>query len=287
MVTDELAERFSALAHPPDDSDWLEVRRLARPRRASRRRFALVAAAVAATAAVAAPALPFRGTVVSWFDSTPAPPKVQESFASLEEGASRGFAPGVIAGETRKIVLPTGVTLWVAPTQDGGFCVSVEGGGGNCDAQRSLDFWPRLSIAGDITPEGAVRQGPVLIDGSTTIDDADTLEIVFEDGKSVTVPVVWVSEPIDAGFYGYEVPREQWAVGHRPTLVILRDADGRELRRDSSAFSAPSFRPGPSDGLVECLFRRGGKPCLDAALGSRGPSKTDEEPARPPKWGGG
>jgi hypothetical protein len=142
-----------------------------------------------------------------------------------------------------------------------------------------------FSIAGDVTPDGAVREGPVLINGSTTLDDAAVLEIAFEDGESVTVSVVWVSEPIDAGFYGYQVPREKWAVGHRPRLLILRDADGRELRRDSSAFEAPSFRPGPSQGLVECLFRRGGKPCLDAALGKRGPSTTREEPARPPRWG--
>jgi hypothetical protein len=141
-----------------------------------------------------------------------------------------------------------------------------------------------FSIAGDVTPDGAVREGPILINGSTTLDDAATLEIVFDDGKSVTVPVVWVSEPIDAGFYGYEVPREKWAVGRRPRLLILRDADGRELRRDSSAFEAPWFRPGPSDSLAECLFRRGGKPCLDAAVGKRGPSKTREEPARPPRW---
>lgn len=285
-MIDDLAARFAAVPHPPDDSDWLEVRRLARPRRASRRRVALAAAAAVATTALAAPAFGLGDNLVGWLANDPAPPKVQRSFGRLEEGASRGFAPGVIAADTRKMVLPSGLVLWVAPTKGGGFCLSVAGGGGSCDAERTLEFWPVFSIGRDVTPEGVIRGEPVLIHGSTTLADAATVEIRFEDGASVTVPVVWVSEPIDAGFFGYEVPRTNWAVGHRPTLLVLRDAQGRELRRDSSAFAAPSFRRGPSTGLAECLFRTGGKTCVDAALGRGAPSRARTSPTRPYGWRG-
>lgn len=285
MVTDELAERFTALAYPHDDSDWLEVRRLARPRRGNRR-VLLAAVAAAAMAALAAPAFGLRGALVSWFDSEPAPPEVQQSFESLEDGASRGFAPGVVATETRKVALPTDVDLWIAPTKAGGFCVWLAGGGGSCNAHRTLDFWPMFSIGGDVNPDGTVKGGPVLIAGSTILDSAASLEIRFEDGEAVTVPVVWISKPIDAGFYGYEVPRANWVRGHRPNELVLLDADGHELRRDSSAFAAPWFRQGPSDGLVECMFRLGGRACLDAAIGDQAPSITHDDPSRPFGWGG-
>jgi hypothetical protein len=107
-----------------------------------------------------------------------------------------------------------------------------------------------------------------LIDGSTTLDDAASVEVQFEDGSSVAVPVVWVSAPIDAGFFGYEVPAAHLRVGARPILLVLRDADGKELRRDSSAFEVPAFRQGPSTGLAPCVVRGGGDACLKAVFGS-------------------
>src|SRR5205085_3641659 len=93
----------------------------------------------------------------------------------------------------------------------------------------------------------------------------------FEDGGSITVPVVWISTPIDAGFFVYEVPRARWAVGSRPDLLILRGADGHELSRDSSAFRTPVFRGGPSTGLAQCLFRRADDACFEPPIGSGRP----------------
>ena len=270
MVTDELAERFAALTHPPDDPDWLEVRRLARPLRRRRPRVGLAAAAVALVTVLAAPAFGLGGKLVRLFESgEPAPPKIEQSFAGLDAGAPPGFKTGVVAADTRKLALPQGVALWIAPTKAGGYCLFVAGGGGSCNPRRTLEFWPTFSIGGRFSTHGVIRSGPVLIDGSTTLNDAATVEIQFEDGASESVPVVWISKPIDAGFFGYDVPRSKWAVGHRPMLLVLRDADGHELRRDSSAFLAPSFRHGPSTGLAPCLFRLGGgEQCLDAVFGA-------------------
>src|SRR5437764_820974 len=168
MAVDELGERFAELTHPPDDPDWLEVRRLAG--RARRRRSPLVLAVAAAGAA---------GVAV---------------------------APAFAFGLSDKLV--------------------------------------RIFENGEPAPAPIER--------------------------SVASPVVWVSAPIDAGFFGYEVPAAHWRVGSRPILLILRDADGNELRRDSSAFEVPAFRQGPSTGLAPCIVRGGGDACLKAAFGSDG-----------------
>lgn len=267
MAIDELSARFASVTHPPVDSDWLEVVRLARPRRRGRRQL-LVPIAAAIALLVAAPAFALSGRIARLFSSgEPAPARIERSFAKLDRGAPPGFRTGVVAAQTRRIVLPGNVALWIAPTNAGGFCVFVDGGGGQCDAARDLSFWPTFSIGGDVTPEGVIKGGPVLIDGSTTLQDAASVEVQFEDGTSATVPVVWVSAPIDAGFFGYSVPASHLTVGARPKLLILRDAAGNELRRDSSAFEVPAFRGGPSNGLVPCIVRGGGDACVKAAFG--------------------
>ena len=282
MAVDELSERFAKVEHPPDDSDWLEVLRLARPRRRLRRRLALpIAAAIAVV--VAAPAFGLGGTLERLFTSgEPAPPPIERSFASLNPAAPPGFRTGVVASQTRKIVLPGDVALWIAPTNKGGFCLFVEGGGGQCDAARTLEFWPTFSIGGKFTHQGVIESGPVLIDGSTTLEDGSAVEVQFEDGTSVTIPVVRVSAPIDAGFFGYSVPASHLRVGARPKLLILRDANGNELRRDSSGFEVPEFRHGPSTGLVPCMVRGNADACLKAAFGPDAPPALHRPDPDPP-----
>jgi hypothetical protein len=270
---DELGQRFANLSHPPDDPDWLDVRRLERRQRRLRPRLALALAAAAVAVVAAAPAFGLGGKLVRIFArGEPAPAPVERSFAGLDAGAPPGFQTGVVASQTRKIVLPGNVALWIAPTRKGGFCLFVEGGGGQCDTARALTFWPTFSIGGDFSHQGVIENGPVLIDGSTTLGDAASVEVQFEDGSSVTIPVVWVSAPIDAGFFGYDVPAAHLRVGARPTLLVLRDANGNELRRDSSAFEVPAFRQGPETGLAPCMVRGGGDACLKAAFGPDAPA---------------
>jgi hypothetical protein len=278
VAVDELSARFARLEHPPDDSDWHEVLPPGRPRRRQRRRL-LLALVAALAVVVVAPAFGLGSKVERLFSSgRPASPRIERSFASLDAGAPPGLRTGVVAPEARKIDLPGRVPLWIAPTSMGGFCLFVEGGGGQCDAARALTFWPTFSIGGKFSHQGVIEGGPVLIDGWTTLEDAATVEVQFEDGTSVTLPVVWVSAPIDAGFFGYSVPAANLRVGARPMLLILRDSNGHELRRDSSAFEVPQFRQGPSTGVVPCMVRGGGDACLKAAFG---PNAALPEFARP------
>lgn len=70
-----------------------------------------------------------------------------------------------------------------------------------------------------------IKRGPVVIEGYATISDATTAVIRFQGGTKAEIPLTWVSEPIDAGFFVYGVPRTNWRLGLQP--VELRYVDGR------------------------------------------------------------
>src|SRR5689334_2666305 len=128
MATDELSERFACVVHPPVDSDWLEVVRLARPRRRLGKRVALPVAAALVAVVVAAPAFGLGGRIVRLFSGGKrAPATVQQSFAKLDRGAPPGLRTGIAPSLTRRIDLPGAVSLWIEPTSGGGFCVFVDG----------------------------------------------------------------------------------------------------------------------------------------------------------------
>jgi hypothetical protein len=232
VLTARLGELGTAAGMP----DWTDVQRRARRRRARRRAMrGLPAAAVGLVAILAAtPAFGLRGQIVQLFSGDePAPPEVVESFAQMDVAAPPGMAPGVIAGEAREVMrvqLSTGKTwvMWVAPTRSGGFCMPS-----GCDRDRVGRFAPGLSIPGPISREGEILAPPVIFEGDTLIHGATTVEIRYQDGESARTSVVWVSPPIDAGFFVYEVPEAHWAAGHRPTALVLEDADGNELARNT------------------------------------------------------
>jgi hypothetical protein len=208
-----------------------------RPRAVVQRPVLTVGVALALVLSVvllATPAFGLRGQVIHLFGGgKPAPAPVVKSFAELDVGAPPGMAPNVIAGETREVMeshLSTGKkwVMWVAPTRAGGFCMPD-----GCDRDRSIPFSLGLSIPGPISPEGAILAPPVIFEGDTLIPGATTVEIRFEDGGSATTPVVWVSPPIDAGFFIYELPEARWKAGHRPVALVLKDGNGNELARNT------------------------------------------------------
>lgn len=232
-----LTARFGELQGSASEPDWADVRRRARTVRARGRALKIALIAVVALLA-AAPALGLRGRIVQLFGSSePAPTKVVTSFAEMDVAAPPGMAPGVIAGETKEVArfpLSNGKTsvLWVAPTRSGGFCLEFSYAGGGCDRDRQGDFSPGLGIPGPIGPEGGIQKPPVLVTGDTLLHDAASVDVQFEDGD-VKVPLTWVSPPIDAGFFLYEVPFAHLEPGHRLTALVLLDANGNELARDT------------------------------------------------------
>ena len=230
------------------DSAEILQRVLAQPRRTQRtwprgRRVVLSLALAAVLGVAAVPAFGLSGQIGKLFSSSPsAPGHEQLSFASMDKEAPVGMAPGVIAGEAREVIqttLATGeqATLAVAPTQSGGFCIDLIltsaggndlGSGGGCDRDRTLQLAPNLTIPGPIK-DGHVLAPPVALSGSVLIATADQLELIYEDGTRIHIPITWVSEPINAGFFVYGIPEAHWAIGHRPTRLIAINASGDEI----------------------------------------------------------
>jgi hypothetical protein len=233
-----LAERFSALAIP-DGGDWLDVRR--RARRMQRRRAALVLAAAIAAIAVAAPALGFHRVIVDWFQAEPASGRTQLDFLRLGVLAPPGMDPGVIPNSARKVMTVKYKgrphVLAVAPTKSGGFCWIWTDLTGSCVQDRN-EVRPEGNDPRDRNPFAlgagfmADEEGTVsLVDGRLLDDRIEHLTLQYEDGQSADIPFAWVSPPIDAGFYFFEVPEERQVQGRRAHALVATDGAGEVVAR--------------------------------------------------------
>ena len=262
MIADRdpvIASRLLAGVSADDDSDWGDVlaraRALAAPRRARRSSLAVVVVAAVVVCVVVAPAIAFHRQLAHLFShGTPAPEQVRHDFASMDRGAPPGMAPHVLSRRARIVLRqPIGdgrsVVVWAAPTRAGGFCVLsgvaqggrvLHGTGGGCDRDRSLRLAPGVSIPKVWrTVGGAIRvQGPVILTGDTLIRAAATVELIYRDGRHRSIPLRWVSSPIEAGFFAYSIPRGHWAHEHAPARLVVRDASGRVLLTDTSFFAS-------------------------------------------------
>jgi hypothetical protein len=232
-MTDPLRERFQMLAETCDDSDWQEVRGKAKPRVA---RPLTLLAVVLLGVIVAAPALGLHRRVVDFFEAEPAPPDARRQFAEMDVGAPRGMAPGVVAGKARRIRLPDGSVLSVAPTKAGGFCSDH----GCIRSPREL-----AAIAeriGDRPGDRDAYRIPVgisapvagvgFLEGNVLDSRGETIVVEYGDGTREDVPFVWVGPPINAGFWRMSIRRENQVAGRRPRVVRLLDGDRDELARD-------------------------------------------------------
>jgi hypothetical protein len=260
-MTDEpsLPVRIGARADPTDDSSWGEVLDRAQELRARRRpRLTTAIAAILALAVVvAAPAVGLRGKLVHVFaDSDSAPQRIEKSFAQWNDGGAPDLGSAVQADRAIKILearagADTSAILWLAPLRRGGFCtlldVNGHGGGGGCDRVGDDRLNVEVSLHG-VSSNGGILSGPVLLDGSVRSPEADSLVLRFEDGTSATIPLVWVSAPVDNGFFVYAVPKPHWRKGHLPTTLALVSANGDELdRRQIHGVSTPGS-PGYPEG---------------------------------------
>jgi hypothetical protein len=221
-------------------------------------RVALLLVAAVVLAILAAPALGLAPPFLDFFSSKHASKRVVHSFALLNVGAPRGMSPHVISGETRRVTtyrLSNGKTmpLWVAPTRKGGFCVTF-GFGGGCTSSR-----PRAPSSNHDQPgDRNAAQIELGIYGSRVLagDVFDAriarIEIRFRHAPAASVPLLWVSPPINAGFFLYEIPRKliPKASANRPggpvqpiagavMAVVALDEHGQEIARIASMFRPP------------------------------------------------
>ena len=219
--------RTDLLTLGPDDADWNDV--LSRTTRARRRSLSLaVMALVAAVGVGIASAYAFGHPIIDFGSAEKGPTKIVNDFGSLEVGAPAGMAPGVLPHEARKI---TSVSidgkehvLWVAPTKQGGFCEQWSDLFGGCRADRHDDFAKRI----DVSTAGNID----VLGGSFFQSAGARLELSYADGTSNEIPFVWVSAPIEAGFYLFRVPDAHRVPGHRPTEISVFDDSGNRLARE-------------------------------------------------------
>lgn len=208
------------------------------------RKLGLAGTAVAIAALVAGPAfgVPQKVFELLFSSAEPAPPRTEIAFSSLDRGAPPGLETGVIPGTARKaleVALPqeARATLWIAPTANGGHCSMLElvdsdgrsrgGSGPGCD-DRVNATGVGLTAPGPVTQRG-VERGPVVVEGHARTRDAIAAIIRFEDGAAVEIPLTWISEPIDAGFFVYGVAPANWEPGRLPAELLFVDSDGNRV----------------------------------------------------------
>jgi len=220
------------LSAGPDDDNWGDVIR--RAKRARRRQgvygvvllTALVVIGVASAYALGHP-------IVDFNTAEKGPTKVVNDFGSMEVGAPEGMAPGVLPEQARRIpglyLDGKPYNLYVAPTRQGGFCAT-----NGCISDRST-LVGRISVTTEGFPSKAGVVGVSRISGEFIEEGGERLELSYQDGTRDEVPFVWVTAPIDAGFFVFAIPEAHRVSAARPVRVTLFDKDGKELAGDPIA----------------------------------------------------
>jgi hypothetical protein len=124
----------------------------------------------------------------------------------------------------------------VAPLANGGLCRSWSGPylGSTCGpAQRNKPL--EFGLSGD-------GSGPIAVDGVVFRHAATLLRIRYQDGTTNEIPVVWVSPPIDAGFFLYPISSAQRHPGHYPEALELLDSNGDTIATVKLPHDAPQHQ---------------------------------------------
>jgi hypothetical protein len=217
-----LAQEFRAFIPTKDDSDWGDVQRRSRQYRGSRvpRRSRVLLAAAATGLVVALPAAGLGGRIIDLFTGESAPAEIEALFAQADMGAPPGMAPGVVADDVHKLMsvqAPSGrsATLWVAPTESGGWCTWVqrEGepvkGGPGCTAAGVAPDPVDWALSG--LPESG--EGSPLLYGRADAD-VTSLGVVLDNGDTSALSLT-------KGFFLYGIPE-----GRQPTELVATKEDG-------------------------------------------------------------
>jgi hypothetical protein len=251
----DLHEAIDALVpQRADVGNWEDVLRRAGVERKLPRRTVIVALLV--LAAVAVPVLVaavLTRTDVLFTHSKPAPNIVKKRFLDLSFGAPPRFAFQTLAAQTREVgTFRFGRhdrKLWVAPTRGGGYCYMFEEGSGGC-VRTTSDRRPigASYMMGDALPRtdhgltAVTRMFGVVGDKTTA-----RVEVHYADGTMSDVPFIYVSDPIDAGFFVLEVPASHLTKATRATAIVALDKGRRELGRQTFLYEAPNHpRPRPT-----------------------------------------
>jgi hypothetical protein len=248
--------------HPLPDggrADWSDVLRRAGSRTGVgrlavvRRRWPLIAIGVTVMLAVVLVATPawalVRDVLPFWGQPSSAPPSVKVEFRNFSQmlrshapvGASpdgvsddwREIEQATIAGETR--------TLWVAPaTGRYDFCWLWAHQAGSCGSSAQPVGAAELTIPPHDPSQPAQTTNipagsptvPFSVFGYATSPAVSRVLIRFSDGSTVQPDIVWVSAPINAGFFAYDIPADQQSNEVHATEIDGYDAHGNLVSKD-------------------------------------------------------
>jgi len=110
--------------------------------------------------------------------------------------------------------------------------MSVTSSGADLDRSTPLDV--TLTVAGPSRKQPPVPHAgneTVIFEGFTELQGAH-VSVRFEDGSSQRLPLVWVTRPIRAAFFVYELPKSHWKLGARPVALVAESHTGKVLARD-------------------------------------------------------
>ena len=283
MNDDVMVKLATANPVPPEARPWVadelrleELRPRPKPRLPRRRLAAALAAAaiVACGVLLVAPALGLGIPGIDFFKADKAPARVVKDFASMSEYAPPGMDPGVIAGEARTVTTVHTArgphTLWVAPTKLGGLCYGWSKGAGGCDARGAIPLavtWmsPGGFKVGTSPPEFSS------VEGHIHSPWADGVQIRLSDGSTVEPDMIWVSAPIDAGFFYYDAP------DGASIKTVVATKDGQDVDADDTG-AGLGAEPVPSPYTL--LDEKKPAATLDTSAGRAtiwvAPTKTDK-----------
>jgi hypothetical protein len=262
--------RFDGVANSSDDRDWDDV--LARAglsskptanrsvrrttfRRRVPTRVALVAAVVVLAAVLTAVAFGWPHRFIDFVTSPPAPTKIKKWFEYDNVTAPPGMNPQAISGEARKIMTarfdesggptnhPSPHTLYVAPRKGGGFCYLWTNADGGCAPVKNPATTAESRAAGPLGLTWFGTDYPLVADGFVRTGATQTVEARFADGATATIPVTWISAPINAGFFVYPAPTAHQNRADALQSVVALDANGNVIGRESFPLTRRNWPP--------------------------------------------
>lgn len=206
--------------------DWDDVLARAGIRRRRPVAAAAIVAALVLVALFVSPAFGILTKLIGRIDvpfagKPAAPTRVQRDFFSMSIAAPPGMSPEAIPSQTRRVGTLAGRALYVAPTRRGGYCFVFDHFVGGCDPTRPRRE-PALSVGWSGGPSSVET-----VEGEVRSQAVRTVSIEYAGGKTLELPFIWVSKPIDAGFFLERLPE-----GHpRIKALVARDVHGGVVAR--------------------------------------------------------
>lgn len=261
----EVLQRACVTTPPP-----LQLACPAPPRRQASSRRRLLGAAVAVCVLVfavlmATPAFGVRDAVLGLFGRTnvpfksgkPAPTLIRRQFSDLSFGIPPSMAPQAIVSQARTVATfhldGKQHTLFVAPTRKGGFCWQMSGAFGGClnlAASLRMERKHPYTARGAVQPEllsisymdNRANTAVVNVEGVVLAAKASRLVAEFKDHKTIELPFIFVSPPINAGFLYWHVPKSHQSRATALIAIAAYDAKGKLLARSPIGALVPPRR---------------------------------------------